>query len=82
MLKFRVVKNVLIKYEYMVLIKKVDQFGVKYYLHEEAILPSFNDLSLIRVFNILGDQGWELAVKENDDTYILKRQRKEVKYDY
>lgn len=81
MLKFRVVKKGCIKYEYMVLTKKIDQFGVKYYTHEEAILPSFNDISLIRVFNILGDLGWELAVKENDNTYILKRQIKEIKYD-
>ncbi len=79
MLKFTVIKNTFTKYEYIVLIKKTDQFGVKYYLHEEAELPSFNDISLTRVFNILGDQGWELAVKENDNTYILKRQKKEIR---
>lgn len=61
------------KYEYTVLRKQDDIYGVRYFLDEGAHLPKYNDISLIRVLNILGDQGWELAVKENQCTYILKR---------
>ncbi|MEK3723670.1 hypothetical protein [Paenibacillus sp. FSL H8-0034] len=64
------------KFEYTILNKKVDSYGVSYFMDEKAHLPKFNDISLIRVLNILGDQGWELVVKENHNTYILKRQLK------
>lgn len=61
------------KFEYTVLRKQDDIYGVKYFLDERDHLPKYNDISLIRVLNILGDQGWELVVKENQSSYILKR---------
>jgi len=65
------------KFEYTVLRKQDDIYGVRYFLDErEQHLPKYNDISLIRVLNILGDEGWELAVKESQNTYILKRQLK------
>jgi hypothetical protein len=64
------------KFEYMTLVKREDSYGVKYFLSEETHLPSFNDISLVRVLNILGDDGWELSIKENETTYILKRRVK------
>lgn len=64
------------KFQYTTLVILTDQYGVKYYVHDDTNLPSFNDISLIRVLNILGDQKWELVVKENETTYILKRQIK------
>jgi hypothetical protein len=67
-------KVISMQFEYTVLKKKVDIYGVKYFLDERDHLPKFNDISFIRVLNILGDQGWELAVKESQNTYILKRQ--------
>jgi len=64
------------KFEYTVLRKQDDIYGVRYILDEKEHLPKYNDISLIRVLNILGDQGWELVVKESQSTYILKRQLK------
>jgi hypothetical protein len=64
------------RFEYTILKKQVDKYGVRYFLDERDHLPTYNDISLIRVLNILGDQGWELVVKESQSTYILKRQLK------
>lgn len=61
------------KFEYTVLKKQDDIYGVRYFLDEREHFPKYNDISLIRVLNILGDQGWELVVKESQSTYILKR---------
>jgi hypothetical protein len=65
-----------LKFEYTVLRKQDDMYGVRYYLNEENHLPKYNDISLLRVLNILGELGWELVVKESRSTYILKRQLK------
>ena len=67
---------IIIKFEYTVLRKQDDIYGVRYFLDESEHLPKYNDISLIRVLNILGDEGWELAAKESQNTYILKRQMK------
>lgn len=61
------------KFEYTVLKKQDDIYGVRYFLDEREHFPKYNGISLIRVLNILGDQGWELVVKESQSTYILKR---------
>ncbi|WP_177245807.1 hypothetical protein [Paenibacillus sp. BC26] len=53
-----------------------DIYGIRYYVDESEHTPKFNGISLLRVLNILGDEGWELAIKESKSTYILKRQRK------
>ncbi len=64
------------KFEYTVLRKQDDIYGVRYFLDEKEHLPKYNNIPLIRVLNILGDEGWELVVKESQTTYILKRQLK------
>ncbi|URN93855.1 MAG: hypothetical protein NAG76_18805 [Candidatus Pristimantibacillus lignocellulolyticus] len=64
------------KFEYTVLRKQDDLYGVRYILDEKEHFPKYNDIPLIRVLNILGDQGWELVVKESKSTYILKRMLK------
>lgn len=65
----------MLKFEYIMLVRRPDQYGVKYFI-DEAPLPSYNDISLTRTLNILGEQGWELAAKENENSYILKRRRR------
>jgi hypothetical protein len=62
------------KFEYAYLLHRMyykwdlDQNG------HTILLNQFNDRNLVSVLNYLGAKGWELVLKENDTTYVLKRQ--------
>jgi hypothetical protein len=69
------------KFEYGQLSKRIDRIGYSWTFYTADSEKGFEDnLGLLDVLNILGQDGWELAIQEssNKDTdereYILYRQ--------
>ena len=59
-------------FEYKYLYRQVDQAGWQWEFGGQYDEQD-TDKTLLEVLNRLGSVGWELVIKESEETYILKR---------
>lgn len=57
----------MVKYEY--LIRRNDRVDESWEFQDKI----YRDWSFLKMLNYVGSFGWELAIKENENIYILKR---------